>query len=67
MTELIKQYEESIKQLEKRVEELGRELHHSVGGRHDELHVRIKFLNQEIDDMRDSINMMRQYKEDVKK
>ena len=67
MTELIKQYEESIKRLEKRVEELGRELCHSVGGRHDELHVRIKFLNQEIDDMRDSINIMKEYREDVEK
>ena len=67
MTALIEQYKEQIKRLEKRVDELKRELSHSSGGRQDELYVRIRLLNQDIDDMWDSINMMRQYKEDVKK
>ena len=61
MTALIEQYKEHIKQLEQRVDELKRELRRSVGGHRDELYVRIKLLNQEIDDMWDSINMMRDY------
>ena len=67
MTALIEQYKEQIKRLEKRVDELQQELGRSSGGRQDELYARIRLLNQEIDDMWDSINMMRQYKEDVKK
>lgn len=61
MTALIEQYKDQIKRLEKRVDELKQELAHSSGGRQDELYIRIKTLNQEIDDMWDSINMMRDY------
>ena len=61
MTALIEQYKEQIKRHEKRVAELKQELSHSIGGRRDELYIRIKTLNQEIDDMWDSINMMRDY------
>ena len=61
MTALIAQYEEQIKRHEQRVSELKKELRRASGGRRDELHVRIKLLNQEIDDMCYSINMMREY------
>lgn len=67
MTKLIEQYETQIKLLEERVSKLMQELNSSSGGfaikggYRDEMYVRIKILNQEIDDMWDSINMMKGY------
>lgn len=61
MQELIEQYKLQIRILEKRVEELTRELYCLDGGHRDELHIRIALLNQEIDDMWDSVNMMKKY------
>lgn len=64
MTELIEQYKVQVKLLEKRVNELKQKLCHLSGGHQDELYVRIKILNQEIDDMWDSINMMKDYQKE---
>lgn len=59
--ELIEQYKAQIRLCEKRVSELKQELYKSTGGYRDELYVRIAILNQEIDDIWDSINMMKGY------
>jgi len=61
MTELIEQYKVQIRRLEKRVQELTSELYCLDGGHRDELYIRIALLNQEIDDMWDSVNMMKKY------
>jgi len=61
MTELIEQYKLQIRLLEKRVEELTQELYCLDGGHRDELYIRIALLNGEIDDMWDSIHMMKKY------
>lgn len=61
MTELIEQYKAQIKLLEERVNELKQKLCHLSGGHQDELYVRIAILNQNIDDMWDTINMMKGY------
>ncbi len=61
MKELIQQYKAHIRVLEKRVEELTRELYALDGGHRDELYIRIALLNQEIDDMWDSVHMMKGY------
>lgn len=58
---MIEQYKVQIRRLEKRVEELTRELYCLEGGHRDELYIRIALLNQEIDDMWDSVNMMKGY------
>lgn len=59
--ELIEQYRTQIRLLKKRAEELKKELSFKSGGQRDELFLRIALLNQEIDDMYDSINMMKKY------
>lgn len=59
--ELIEQYKTQIRLLEKRVDELTRELYCLDGGHRDELYIRIALLNGEIDDMWDSVNMMKKY------
>lgn len=59
--ELIEQYKVQIRRLEKRVEELTSELYCLDGGHKDELYIRIALLNNEIDDMWDSVNMMKKY------
>ncbi len=61
MNALIEQYKTQIRVLEKRVDELTRELYCLDGGHRDELYIRIALLNQEIDDMWDSVNMMKGY------
>jgi archaellum component FlaC len=61
MNELIEQYKTQIRRLEKRVEQLMQELYCLDGGHKDELYIRIALLNQEIDDMWDSVNMMKGY------
>ncbi len=61
MSELIEQYKMQIRRLEKRVEELIRELYCLDGGEKNELYIRIALLNGEIDDMWDSVNMMKGY------
>lgn len=61
MNELIEQYKAQIRRLEKRVEQLMQELYCLDGGHKDELYIRIALLNQEIDDMWDSVNMMKGY------
>lgn len=61
MSTLIEQYKTQIRVLEKRVEELTRELYCLDGGHRDELYIRIALLNQEIDGMWDSVNMMKGY------
>ena len=61
MQELIEQYKVQIRLLEKRVKELTSELYCLDGGHKDELYIRIALLNGEIDDMWDSINMMKKY------
>ncbi|MEE1280591.1 MAG: hypothetical protein UHH95_07210 [Oscillospiraceae bacterium] len=61
MSALIEQYKTQIRVLEKRVEELTRELYCLDGGHRDELYIRIALLNQEIDGMWDSVNMMKGY------
>lgn len=61
MNALIEQYKTQIRVLEKRVDELTRELYCLDGGHRDELYIRIALLNQEIDDMWDSIHMMKGY------
>lgn len=58
---LIEEYKIQIRRLEKRVELLTRELYSSCGGQKDELYIRIALLNSEIDDMWDSVNMMKKY------
>ncbi len=59
--ELIEQYKAQIGLLEERAEELKRQIPFESGGQRDELFLRIALLNQEIDDMYDSINMMKKY------
>ena len=61
MNELIEQYKTQIRLLEKRVKELTQELYCLDGGHRDELYIRIALLNQEIDDMWDSVHMMKGY------
>ena len=61
MNKLIEQYKIQIRILEKRVDELTRELYCLDGGHKDELYIRIALLNGEIDDMWDSIHMMKGY------
>ncbi len=61
MSALIEQYKTQIRVLEKRVEELTSELYCLDGGHRDEMYIRIALLNQEIDDMWDSVNMMKGY------
>ena len=61
MGELIEQYKSQIELLEKRVNELTQELAYTRGGHQNELHNRIKFLNQEIENMWYAINMMKEY------
>ncbi len=59
--ELICEYKEQIRRLENRVKELTEELYCLDGGHRDELYIRIALLNGEIDDMWDSIHMMKKY------
>ena len=59
--ELIEQYKVQIRLLENRVKELTSELYCLDGGHRDELFIRIALLNGEIDDMWDSVNMMKKY------
>lgn len=61
MQQLIEQYKTQIRRLEERVKELTSELYCLDGGHKDELYIRIALLNGEIDDMWDSINMMKKY------
>ena len=60
-SKMIEQYKAQIRRLEKRVEALTQELYCLEGGHRDELYIRIALLNQEIDDMWDSVNMMKGY------
>lgn len=60
-SKMIEQYKAQIRRLEKRVEALTSELYCLEGGHRDELYIRIALLNQEIDDMWDSVNMMKGY------
>lgn len=61
MQQLIEQYKTQIRRLEERVKELTSELYCLDGGHRDELYIRIALLNGEIDDMWDSVNMMKKY------
>lgn len=61
MKELVAQYKMQIRRLEERVALLTRELYGLEGGFRDEVYLRIALLNQEIDDMWDSIHMMKDY------
>ena len=58
---MIEQYKAQIRRLEKRVDTLTSELYCLGDGHRDELYIRIALLNQEIDDMWDSVNMMKGY------
>jgi len=59
--ELIAEYKEQIRRLENRVKELTEQLYCLDGGEKNDLYIRIALLNGEIDDMWDSINMMKKY------
>ncbi len=61
MQELVAQYKMQIRRLEERVKTLTAELYGIEGGFRDEIYVRIALLNQEIDDMWDSVHMMKDY------
>ena len=60
-SELIAEYKEQIRRLENRVKELTGQLYCLDGGEKNDLYIRIALLNGEIDDMWDSINMMKKY------
>ena len=60
-SKIIRQYKAQIRRLENRVKQLTQELYCLEGGHRDELYIRIALLNQEIDDMWDSVNMMKGY------
>lgn len=58
---LLNEYKMQIRRLEERVKELTAELYGLDGGRRNDLYIRIALLNGEIDDLWDSIHMMKGY------
>ena len=57
--ELISEYKIQIRRLEERRKQLTEELYCLDGGERNELFIRIHLLNEEIENMWDSVNMMK--------
>ena len=57
--ELISEYKIQIRRLEERIKQLTEELYCLDGGERNELFIRIHLLNEERENMWDSVNMMK--------